>query len=292
MASISAATMERLAFVRYTYECGVRHSREPEPANSLGVLLFHDAVDLFLQLAAEHLNVAKPKGQVYLADYLGLVDAALKPNASLGGRAAMTRLNSVRTSLKHNGVRPSPLDVEALRANVTSFFEDNVPLVFGIRVDEISMALLVTIHEARSQLEEAERQATAGNLGEAIDACAIAFAYVVGAFHRFQRPAYKKPGFGPSAGSDIYLKGVIEYVAHLAKAVNELQDRVELLTLGIDPAQMRRFRKLTPHVAFTMDGTVHLAGIGAKPSPDATDVRFCYGFVVAAALALQRIGEA
>ena len=47
----------RLAFIRFLYSEGVQQSRRPQPLASTAVLSFHDAVEMFLLLAAEHLRV-------------------------------------------------------------------------------------------------------------------------------------------------------------------------------------------------------------------------------------------
>lgn len=52
--------MRRLALIRYLYNNGVQQSREPEPLGLVSILTFHDSIELFLQLAAERLNVSKP----------------------------------------------------------------------------------------------------------------------------------------------------------------------------------------------------------------------------------------
>jgi hypothetical protein len=44
----------RLVFVRYLYELGVEQSHKPEPFAAVAVLTFHDACEMFLQIAAEH----------------------------------------------------------------------------------------------------------------------------------------------------------------------------------------------------------------------------------------------
>lgn len=48
----------RLAFIRYLYLVGERQSRHPEPFGSAALLTFHDAVELFLQLASEKLDAS------------------------------------------------------------------------------------------------------------------------------------------------------------------------------------------------------------------------------------------
>lgn len=289
MAPIPDTTMERLAFVRYAYHQGVEQSRAPEPGNSVGVLLFHDAVDLFLQLAAEHLNMAKKPGKASLLDYLAEIDAHLQP-ATLSGRQGMVRLNSIRNSLKHNGVRPSSNDVEGLRGSVTSFLEDNTPILFGLQLHEISMARLVSVEKARDHLLEAEKLLASGDHVAAIEACALAFYYVVRAYHRLNPPAFKKAAFGPRAGSgaDANLRQLVEYVGEIATALDELQGRVDLLTLEVDPPDAARFTRTTPRVVFTMDGKSHLTWLVDTGALTDADARFCYSTVIGAALAFQR----
>jgi hypothetical protein len=51
----------RLAFVRYLYGLGVDQSHKPEPFAAVAVLTFHDACEMFLQIAAEHNGVTFPK---------------------------------------------------------------------------------------------------------------------------------------------------------------------------------------------------------------------------------------
>src|SRR6266566_783179 len=151
---ITDPTMERLAFIRHLYQLGVEQSRKAEPGNAIAILMLHDAADLLLQLGSEHLNVAK-RGPTFFTDYFDLLAPKVSGGA-LAERAAMNRLNSARVNLKHHGTRPSATDVESLRASTTGFFESNVPLIFGITFDEISMARLVQLPEAKQYLEKAE----------------------------------------------------------------------------------------------------------------------------------------
>jgi len=83
--------MERLAFIRYAHQQGVVQSRTAEPGNSIGVLLFHVAVDLLLQLAAEHLNITKKLGKAFLLDYLKPRDFSGLATTSLQSRRARSR---------------------------------------------------------------------------------------------------------------------------------------------------------------------------------------------------------
>ena len=53
---IDNVTIQRLALIRYLYNSAVEESRKPEPIGSTSILMFHDSIELFLQLASEHLN--------------------------------------------------------------------------------------------------------------------------------------------------------------------------------------------------------------------------------------------
>jgi hypothetical protein len=53
--------MRRLAFIRLLYQQGVGQSQLPEPLSFSCVLTFHDTIELFVILAAEHLQAALPQ---------------------------------------------------------------------------------------------------------------------------------------------------------------------------------------------------------------------------------------
>jgi hypothetical protein len=54
--SLPTESMRRLAFIRALYQQGVEQSGQLEPWTAASVLSFHDAVELFMILSAEHLN--------------------------------------------------------------------------------------------------------------------------------------------------------------------------------------------------------------------------------------------
>lgn len=53
----------RLAFVKYLLNLGTSQAKQPEPPSSAALLMFHDAAELFLHLAAEHFNIPVPRGR-------------------------------------------------------------------------------------------------------------------------------------------------------------------------------------------------------------------------------------
>jgi hypothetical protein len=139
MAGPSEHSLNRLRFIRALYLRAVDTASQPEPIGALSVLGFHDAVELFLHLAADHLNVPLKSG-VTFAGYWGPIDEAIPGDSTLSGRVAMRQLNQVRVGLKHHGALPAHSSIEGHRAATTSFLESNTPLVFdGVAFGKLDM---------------------------------------------------------------------------------------------------------------------------------------------------------
>src|SRR5438874_2645254 len=128
---IDQTAMRRLAFIRYLYTLAVKQSMQPEPLGAASILTFHDSVELFLHLAYEHLNLSTGNEPTFMGYWDQL--APKLPTSGLPQREAMRRMNKSRVALKHHGTLPSRLDVDAFRANITSFFEDSSTMVVVIK---------------------------------------------------------------------------------------------------------------------------------------------------------------
>lgn len=134
--SLSKDTIRRLAFIKYLLSVAVGQSHQPEPLAAASILTFHDSIELLLQLACEHLD-ADTKKHTQFMQYWEI----FKPKISGSGltqKESMKRLNNSRVALKHHGTLPTKQDIEAFRASAINFFEDNMPLVFGVDLDSIS----------------------------------------------------------------------------------------------------------------------------------------------------------
>jgi hypothetical protein len=62
-------TMNHLAFIRMLYQQGIEQARRPEPLSFASLLSFHDSVELFLVLAADHLGASLPRRDPNFLDY-------------------------------------------------------------------------------------------------------------------------------------------------------------------------------------------------------------------------------
>src|SRR2546423_6801644 len=95
------AKMRRLAMIQYTFMMAVDQSHKPEPLNMVSILLFHDAVELFLMLASEYLGAGKT-GQEFMT-YWEAINQKL-PSKDFGQKDSMNRLNKARANWKHYGI--------------------------------------------------------------------------------------------------------------------------------------------------------------------------------------------
>jgi hypothetical protein len=281
---ISEATMRRLAFVRYLCEIAVAQSRTTEPQAAASLLTFHDSVELFLQLATEHLNVGVQRPE--FMEYFGLLDAKLSPTA-LAQRESIRRMNKARVALKHNGTFPSRLDIESFRGTCTDFFETNTPLVFHIAFDDISLANLVSNDDVRAALKTADDHIASADLPAAQEFIALAFERLLLASHLGSRMHVSLPFHLPFELRE--LRELQRFLGDQQKQLEELRSEVGLLRHGIDTRQLRVFRGLTPNVAVSMAGNHQTAWFGPRPQFTTDQIRFCYGFVVDAALRIQEM---
>jgi len=289
---LAESTMQRLAFVRYLYNIAVEQSRQPEPLGAASILTFHDSIELFLQLASEHLNVGtKRPGFI---DYWDLLEPKL-PSGGLAQKESMRRLNKSRVALKHHGTLPSKLDIEAFRASATNFFEENTPLVFGIEFSSISMVNLVKCTEARSSLEEASRLIEEGRAEDALDKIAIAFAQLVDDYEDRKRTRFGRSPFffGESLTFESsFFMGIQDrkfagFVDKIRDSIEAMQSAMKILSLGLDYRRYVKFRVLTPYIIKMLSGDYHISRGRRDEPPSIEECHFCYDFVVESAIRLQ-----
>ncbi len=288
---LDEAKMRRLAMIQYMYTMAVDQSHQPEPLYMVALLLFHDAVELFVALVSEHLHIGK--AGLDLMAYWEFIDQKLPAGTNFGHKDSMARLNKARGNWKHVGIAVAPTLLEEFRANVADFFRENTPKVFGIAFEEISMASLVQDEAVRERLLQAKQLSSTGEIKAALTEIAIAFQEL---FNRFDWRAIET--------NSVHLQGVssrrsfsrIERAApqelsRFAEAIerelNTLHQQVRLLSLGIDYRLYIRFQALTPLMSLTMDGVYHTVGDGRGKSQQ--DYLFCSQFVITCALRLQEL---
>lgn len=298
---IDSHTLQRLAFIRYGFLVASEQSQQPEPMSAYSLLGFHDSVELFLQLVAEHLDVGKNKTQ--FMEYWDLIAPALS-SQPLSQQTAMKRLNNARIALKHHGNLPSTTQVDQFRAITGSFFEDNTLMVFGVRFDEVSLIDLVPYEEPRETLKMSEAAMNQGDTEQAMSNIAMAFEQLISEVNQGYLARYHRSPFyfGASFTFDsAFFRRRTEPIANpereafedkLVKAVESLQSAVKILSLGLDYRKFARFSLLTPVVKRTLGGDYIVQAVqGSTGSidwpPSLEACRFCLDFVIESAVRMR-----
>ncbi len=288
---IEQTTMRRLAFIKYLYQTGVSQSRAPTPLNCASILMMHDAVELFLQLASEHLNAGAKR--LTFMDYWKILNEKLSDN-SLGQEESMRRLNSARVALKHHGTFPSDLDIEAFRTRTASFFEDNTPLVFGTTLNEVSLIDFVNPESSRERLKEAQDHIDKNDTLSALDDIAIAFEEMIEDYETRKIDKFHRLPF--YFGENVHLsrfalpfheRELSAFTRGVEKSIEEMREVLKILALGIDYRRFSKFKQLSPFVVQFANGTWAING---RPEgdrkPSIEDTKFCMDFVIESALKL------
>src|SRR5258708_4634065 len=288
---LDEAKMRRLAMIQYMYTMAVDQSCQPEPLYMVGLLLFHDAVELFVALVSEDLHTGKTG--LDLMAYWEFIDQKLPAGTNFGHKDSMARLSKARGNWKHVGIAVAPTLLEEFRANVADFFRENTPKVFGIAFEEISMASLVQDEAVRERLLQAEHLSSTGEIKAALTEIAIAFQELFDQFDwrvietnsvHLQRVSSRRSFSRIEREAPRELSRFAEAIE---RELNTLHQQVRLLSLGIDYRLYIRFKALTPLVSRTFGGHYHTVGDGRGQSQQ--DYLFCSQFVITCALRLQEL---
>jgi len=293
---LDESVVRRLAFIKYLYKVAVEQSQRPEPLYSASILTFHDAIELFLQLACEHLDVSTKEQQSFLG-YWDILAPKL-PDGIPTLKESMKRLNRARVELKHHGILPSKLDIEAFRASATNFFEENTPPIFHIEFSEISLIELVRCEETKNNLKEAARLLKQNKIEESLDKVALAFAQLIDDYESRKRGQFGRSPFffGESLTflNSFFMhidrrEKLSEFIDKVKESIEVLQNAVKILSLGIDYRRYVKFRLLTPIILKTIGGGYQICRMpyGSKGIPTVEDVQFCIDFVIESAITLQ-----
>lgn len=292
-------TLKRLSFIKYLYSIAVEQSTKPEPLCSASILTFHDSIELFLQLASEHLNIGK--AQPAFVEYWDMLSPKLK-TGELFQKESIRRLNKARVALKHNGILPSKLDIEAFRASATNFFEENTTIVFDISFSEISLIDLVQCNVARQNLKEAEILIGSRQLEEAIDKIAIAFEQILSDYKGKCTTQYSESPFdfgqrmtfwGLSrkkikTNEREFHKEMERIIDDVRETFEAIQNALKVITMGIDYRRYSKFKMYMPHLNQTMDGKYHVVRNEWHPSimANESETKHCIDFVIETSIKL------
>lgn len=104
--------LRRLSIIKLLFKSGLEQSKQSESISFFSILSFHDSIEMFLKLACEYLQIKSEK-LLFIEYWDSLPHLTLKES--------MRNLNFRRVNLKHKGLVPAKIEVEASRINTIDF---------------------------------------------------------------------------------------------------------------------------------------------------------------------------
>jgi hypothetical protein len=263
---LNAQLVKRLAFVRFMYSKGLEEAGRPQPLATAALLSFHDAVEMFLGLAADHLGVNLTANVNFEGCYFTEIKQGA--NVDLPGKHPMRRMNRSRVNLKHHGLFPSPTDLEQFKGDVTTFLTDATKLVFKVDFLGLDMIDLVTQPDALSLLRRAETQAGQGDYHEALALLSEAFEYLLRDYADRKRAAGGRspytlwPHDSRTMLGQNHDPGLAKRLDAVEAGLDRFQRAFRVLAMGVDYQRFARFELLVPWV---LDFAGAVLGRRARP---------------------------
>jgi len=271
--------LKRLSIVKILYKQGIEQSKQSEATSFFSILSFHDCIDMYLHVAAEHQNIPKTKQKLFLRDYLDLI-----PN--IQGKTAILKLNDRRNDIKHNSVVPGKIEIEASRVNVTDFLIDNTPNIFGFKFEDVSLFELVVFPDTKTHLIAAQKYLDKNKPVETVEEVTTAFHKLIYSYKESKSNWVGRQGF--EFISPIHNRHTqhSQAISKINENLISLNTALELLSLGIDYKKYTKFQFLTP-LATRMGNGSYVLELFGKRNWNKENCQFLIDFVVECALQLQ-----
>jgi len=286
---MTTAIVKRLALIRYYFNQGVRQASLIDPLNGFSILIFHDSIELFLNLICE-INDVKVPGN--FMEYWDVINRKTTPK-ELTYKSPMEKLNKARVGFKHHGIIPSKADVESFKVITENFFNENSLLFFNIEFGKISLTNLISYKRAKENLKKSEATFEKGTIDESITYLTKAYAYLILDYESNKRDlTYRSPFqigdhvHGAFRFSNKVDPEIRRYFDSIANSITRIQETLHLVTLGIDYKQYIKFSTFIPKILRTTDDEVFIGQVEIK-SITPVDFDFCRNFIIETALKFQ-----
>lgn len=242
------ATSRLLAYSKEFFLSGERElDQNTSIAYMQAVLKFHDAVEYCVRAIVEEYNVSHDRN----ADLLPLMKSVNKAisKKKLPLVSQIDFLNTTRGKIKHHASVPSFEDTQRCRLHARDFLEQTTADYLGVDFPSVSRLLLVEDLNVRRHLEMADEKRIEGDYLEAMIEAKKAFYLARPSERTFVSKDTFFSGFHLTRGfRDI--RELREPIERMVRRINELEDNVALLMMGVDVLELRRFEEITPHFTF------------------------------------------
>ncbi len=290
-----------LVAIKYLYTIGIEYSKKPEPLNFNALLCFQDAIELFLGLASQKLNVTK-KTQLFM-EYFDVIDAKLPE--PLSQKTGVQNLNRARVALKHDGIFPTKQDIAKYAIIATNFFKENTIKIFGIDLQKISMRELLEDNRIKVPLEKADNLMQQGKFEESLEEIATAFDVLIkdwvrvdGTKGRSIFPGRNLPFQGRDDSTysfefdpenelkDLFIDIELSF-DKIHDSINFFYKAINIIGLGFDFRKFLKFEFFIPRIISVESGRIISSKSPRKLKITKDQVEFCIQFVIDCALRFQ-----
>jgi len=280
--------MKRLSIIKLLYKVGLEQSKQNEAISFFSILTFHDSIEMFLKLASEHKDIKSDK-----FSFIEYWDSM--PHLTL--KESMKSLNSRRVNLKHKGLVPAKIEIEASRVNVTDFFEQNTRTTFDIEFSDISLFELIKFSETKKLLILAQEHLGKSEIESCVENVTKSF-YELLVEYKVNKKYWGKSHFSfvekvpydrnysfndSNTRSNKNLETIVNKVN---KNFEQLEKALEVISLGFDYRKYTKFKILTPVGYRMQNGDYHLQ-IMREKNWSVENCQFLIDFVLECALKLQ-----
>jgi hypothetical protein len=264
--------------------------------------MFHDAVESFLLMTAEHLGA--PAIQQFEKYWDALKPSKLSGGVDLPVQQGMKRLNKQRVALKHHGSQPNQATIELAKNDTDAFLTATSQLVFGQDYNAVSMSSVIPQQGVRDLAVQADGAIASGDYVSAMTALVDAWEELFNPWPRTTTNEDSSPlRFGPAIRRTLAQNEIAVYlynetgsrrhprrneeigrqIAEVTDVVQTLQAAARVTAIGVDYAQYLRLQSLTPRRDDFMSGRrTYRAPTSYAPTYE--HIAFCMQFVVSAAL--------
>lgn len=281
--------INRLSHIKQLFTIGVNQANQHENIAVFSILSFHDSIEMFLKLLAEHKGIDASK--------LGFLEYWEKiPGLTL--KESMRNLNARRVNIKHRGLLPAKSEIEISKVNAIDFFDQNTKKQFDIEFEDVTLINLITFPKVKDYLMISQQALDNGNTSDSIENSGYAFEELLHTYQINKRFFGESPFFfgksmtfmtSFSLGLPKDLKGLdklSKFIDNTSASIGSLQKAVSIMSLGIDYKEYAKFKVLTPTVTRTMGGNVVAEIMGERKWTN-ENCQYCIDFVIKSCFTLQ-----
>ena len=262
MTEIDKVTRKRLIYVKRLYMHGHEHiPYGTEFDRMIAIHHFDNAIELLLKCVATSYDISFRSAFATFPTLWNKVNEKYEEEqgSELPKKTEMFQLHRIRSDVQHWGISPISLEVmNDFDAYSLDFIQKILDSVFGLEYKELFISSLVNDTRIRALLTDAEKYFADEKWKEAIEKVSHAFAHAKAkALKRRRLPT----------------------VPRIIMGLEDVDERMSILALGLDIEKYRKIMENTPAVMFPLREEPVIQWIG-KLSFTRENTLFCFNFAL------------